>query len=132
MSHDDRDQAGGHPIRHPHLLDCMCCPATTKQDARPARRADRDQAIEEQLGRGRWTDAVDDLEDDAPIVVLHDGGHIFEGERCVYCHTNVYDIGIYPDAPEICPIPREPLEYSTETGKGPSSTDPRLLEPADW
>jgi hypothetical protein len=47
--------------------------------------------------------------------VLHDGGHLFEGERCIYCHTNVYDIGIYPDAPAICPVPRQPLRFSTET-----------------
>ncbi|AWY06015.1 hypothetical protein SEA_ROBSFEET_8 [Microbacterium phage RobsFeet] len=48
-------------------------------------------------------------------VVIHDGGHWFEGERCVYCRTNVYDIGIYPDAPTICPTPREPVSYSTES-----------------
>lgn len=47
--------------------------------------------------------------------VLHDGGHIFEGERCLYCNTNVYDIGIYPDAPATCPVPRPPLRFSTET-----------------
>lgn len=47
--------------------------------------------------------------------VPHDGGHIFDGERCIYCNVNTYDIGIYPDAPAICPVPREPLNYTTET-----------------
>jgi hypothetical protein len=132
MSHDDRDQGGGHPIRHHSQLDCLCCPTTMKQDARPARRVDRSRAIAEQLERGRWDLDLGDLEDDEPIVVLHDGGHIFEAERCVYCNVNYLDIGIYPDAPEICPIPREPLNYSTETGQGPSASDPRLLEPDAW
>ena len=47
--------------------------------------------------------------------VIHDGGHIFEGERCIYCLTNTYDIGIYPDAPAICPVPHQPLRFTTET-----------------
>lgn len=46
---------------------------------------------------------------------MDQGGHIFEGERCIFCRTNVYDIGIYPDAPEICPVQREPIRYTTET-----------------
>lgn len=132
MSHDDRNQAGGHPIRHPHLLDCMCCPRLTKQNTRPARGEVRLRAIDEELGVRRFIDMRDaHVEYEGPEV-FHDGGHIFEGERCIYCHTNVYDIGLYPDAPAICPVPREPLNYSTETGHGASSTDPRLLEPEEW
>lgn len=46
---------------------------------------------------------------------MGDGGHIFDGERCLFCNTNTYDIGLYPDAPEICPVQREPLRYSTQT-----------------
>lgn len=47
--------------------------------------------------------------------VIHDGGHVFDGERCAYCNVNTYDIGIYPDAPEVCPVPHEPMRYTTET-----------------
>lgn len=42
-------------------------------------------------------------------------GHIFSGECCIFCHTNIYDIGIYRDAPERCPVKREPMSYTTET-----------------
>lgn len=45
-------------------------------------------------------------------------GHIFSGERCIFCRTNVYDIGIYPDAPVRCPVKRSPMIYMTETPHG--------------
>ena len=41
--------------------------------------------------------------------------HVYDGERCTYCGVNMYDIGIYPDAPEGCLADREPVVYTTET-----------------
>ncbi|WP_311245393.1 MULTISPECIES: hypothetical protein [unclassified Microbacterium] len=39
--------------------------------------------------------------------------HIYESERCVFCDTNVYDVGL-PGVPAHCS--REPITYSTDTG----------------
>lgn len=45
MSNDDRDKAGGHPVRHPRLLDCGCCEALTVHDRCGPRSLQRTQAI---------------------------------------------------------------------------------------
>lgn len=40
--------------------------------------------------------------------------HLFDGERCVHCHVNVYDIGVHLD--EDFPCIEHPLTvYTTET-----------------
>ncbi len=40
-------------------------------------------------------------------------GHIYEGERCLFCNVNVYDNMIY--GPWQC-VPHKPLTHTTETG----------------
>lgn len=49
MSRNDRDKAGGHALRHPTRLDCLCCPATTKHDVLKTRGIEKRRAIAEHL-----------------------------------------------------------------------------------
>ena len=65
MSHDDRDQRGGHPVRHSGLLPCGCCPAMSWRDRLGPRRTERQRAVADQLI---------DADDDA------DGQHMYTGE----------------------------------------------------
>lgn len=38
------------------------------------------------------------------------GGHVYDGERCIYCNTNAYD----PGADEECPVKDRPgYEHTT-------------------
>ncbi|MFI9629267.1 hypothetical protein [Streptomyces sp. NPDC052042] len=119
MSHDDRDQAGGHPNRHPSMLSCLCCPATTKHDAHPSRHDDRARAIDEQLGRSHYVDVVDDPEESEYVV----DPHVYVAGRCVRCDVNWLDVGVYPGL-DACPgkDDDEPVVYSTTTGEPPVSS----------
>jgi hypothetical protein len=38
--------------------------------------------------------------------------HVYDGERCVFCNTNIYDEAIYGDTE--C-VEHEPVKYTTET-----------------
>ncbi len=41
-------------------------------------------------------------------------GHIYDGERCIYCNANIYD----PGSEEPCSVTdREPFIYTSETPK---------------
>lgn len=46
--------------------------------------------------------------------LLTSNQHVFDGERCLYCRVNKYDIGIYPGASEQC-MDHEPITYTTES-----------------
>lgn len=41
--------------------------------------------------------------------------HVYDGERCIYCNTNVYDEMIY--GPFDCLPDRDPHKHTTETGE---------------
>lgn len=111
MSNDDRDKAGGHPVRHPRLLDCGCCEALTVHDRCGPRSLQRTQAIAERL---------DELNDDQSATF---DDHAFIAGRCIRCDVDSIDASIY-DQLRTCPSKADdaPLFYSTATGQPPVST----------
>lgn len=111
MSNDDRDKAGGHPVRHPHLLNCGCCEALTIHDHCGPRSAQREQAITEQL---------EEIDDGLPATF---DDHAFIAGRCIRCDVDSIDASIYNEL-RTCPGKADdaPLFYSTATGEPPVST----------
>lgn len=51
--------------------------------------------------------------------MMSEGGHVYEGERCIFCNVNVYDNMIYNDdapCPVVPGVDRPLYHYTTETG----------------
>lgn len=123
MSRDDRDQPGGHPLRHPALRDCLCYPALDlREDYRPrATRKRLELQRRAAAEEDRWIDGVNDPVDKDS---LYDQ-HVFVGGRCLRCGTDWIDASIY-DGLDECPS-RDmdaPVIYTTTTGQIPSSSHP--------
>ncbi|PDQ35513.1 MAG: hypothetical protein B5766_05460 [Candidatus Lumbricidophila eiseniae] len=120
MSRSDRDQAGGHPLRHPPLLNCLCCLALTARDREGPRTRQLREALDEQLtayadDRGtRWDQIVDNLAGDDYGYGY--GEHVYVAGRCIRCNVDWFDVGIYPGLEE-CPDKDndELIVYSTST-----------------
>lgn len=111
MSKDDRDKAGGHPVRHPHLLDCGCCEARPLHAQCGPRSTQREQAITEQL---------DELDDEQPTIF---DDHAFLAGRCIRCDVDSIDASIYDELSSCSGKADDmPLFYSTATNEPPVSS----------
>jgi hypothetical protein len=66
----------------------------------------RRQAADDTREQMQTANTPDDTSLEAP------GRHVYDGERCIFCNTNMYDDGIYGPFP--C-IEREPFVYTTST-----------------
>lgn len=114
MSHDDRDQAGGHPRRRKPcsgLLACLCCHIVLPVNSSLSRTVREREAA-------RFEAAANDSEDRTPEPTHHQ----FLNRRCLRCGTRWID----NDLPEYadCPSYRDdsPIVYTTDsTGATASS-----------
>ena len=57
--------------------------------------------------------------------------HVYLGERCMRCNTNIYDAAIY--GPSTCAVRDDdtPISYSTSTGATATSSHPEFLDSSD-
>lgn len=125
MSRDRRDQRGGHPLRNPYMLDCMCCEVSTKHHATGTafgrtRAQSESYAIAEQPPVPADVDPLDPAEDPRDPHVYHLG-------RCVRCNVSIDD-----DLPgyEHCASKADdgPVHFTSESGRAPSSSHEVFLD----
>ena len=85
---------------------CSCC--NSKQKRRSIKHGIKQN--ENRMWRNAAFEEVNSPEQDAWESYDH---HIYEGERCIYCNSNVYDNMIYGD--DGCVPNREMLKYTIES-----------------
>lgn len=124
MSRDRRDQRGGHPLRNPYMLDCMCCEVSTKHDA-TGTAFGRTRAQSESYAIAEQPPVPADVD---PLEAAEAPGdpHAYLAGRCVRCHVSEHDDlpGHEPCAPK---QDDEPITFTSESGRAPRSSHPSFL-----
>lgn len=114
MSRDDRDKAGGHTVRHPGLLDCLCCKTLNLREERLPRVTRK----RLELQRRVVAEGENQTEKNSSYTE-----HAFAAGRCIRCGLDHIDAAVYPGL-EVCEGKAEdtPISYSTSTGQTPVSS----------
>lgn len=133
MSHSDRDQRGrphsGKRCPESRNGGCVWCKTgDQKAHLRRVERRNGTSEITEQVAQDRAVSSQERDFDNDPLATYYDG-HIYNGQRCIRCNANIYDVAIDLSS-ESCPGRHngDPFVYTTTTDEQAHSNHAFFLE----